>query len=171
MPGPWPSHPLGPVGGTPPHSPVWLRTTGPLAGQVGHSPDGQSTVCSQQHRERKPALRVRRGAALTHRSERHSAAPPTTHSPGIPGRGEEGGQVSTGCSQLPGCRLPGRLTALGPPSALAGSDKHLAQLSARGSLLRATLPSLIEHRGLLPGPSSGQTAQGHSQPHHTRPQG
>ena len=63
-----------------------------------------------------------------------------------------------------GCRLPGWLTALGPPSALAGSDKCLAtqraQLSAQGSLLGATLPALIKHRGLLPRPSQWSDCPG-----------
>lgn len=78
------------------------------------------TVCSQQHRERKPALHVRRGAALTHCSERRSAAPPTTHSPGI--RGPCGGRWTGvhGVFPAPGLPPPRMVDSPGPTFSSGG---------------------------------------------------
>lgn len=158
VPWPWPSRTLGAVGGAPHYNPpVWLRKRDHLLARLDIV---HLHAFSQQLRDRKPALHVRRGVALTHSSKRHSAAPPTSHSPGI--LGPWGGGLAGVHRVFPVAGLPPP-RKVNNPGLRAGSDIRLATGRAKlGSELADWRSSLA----LSAGVSSPEPSQwsGHSVP-------
>ena len=137
------------------HPPAWLRTTGPLAGQAGHSP----SQCMLPATETEEACSAcQEGSGFNPQfQEALSAAPPTSHSPGILGPWGRGLAGVHGVFLVAGLPPPGTVDSPGPTFSSGQGQISAWQpggLSwALGASCPAALPSSIERRGLLPGPS------------------
>ena len=155
MPRPWPSCTLGAMGG------ALTTTPQPGSGQQDHLLAWLDIVhfsaCSQQLRE-EACSACQEGSGFNPQfQEALSAAPPTSHSPGI--LGLWGGGLAGVHGVFPVAGLPPPRTVDSPGPTFSSGQGQISAWQpgglswALGAPCPAALPSSIERRGLLPGPS------------------